>query len=146
MYADLRDLEFFALLNGSHARLLGVPLTERDAAWLYGEAPFVVLAHDTSADPRFTYANRAAQACFGYGLEEFLALPSRLSADGSQQETRRAVFERVARDGFVTGYSGVRVAKSGRRLRIENATIWRLIDGQGVLHGEAAAFGRWTDL
>jgi hypothetical protein len=52
------DPDFFALLTGSHARLLGRPLVPpgRGAGWLYREAPFAVLAHDTSPDPRFTYA------------------------------------------------------------------------------------------
>ena len=53
--------------------------TPRDG-WLYEHAPFGLLAHDTSADPRFVYANSTAQGCFGYAWEEFVGLPSRLSA------------------------------------------------------------------
>lgn len=134
---------FFDLLNESHRRLLGRPLVQQNVSWLYHDAPFVVLAHDTAADPLFTYANRTAQTLFGYGWDEFLRLPSRLSAEPALQSARQSVFERVARDGFVTGYTGVRVTKDGRRFRIEDATIWRLTDEDGRSRGEAATFARW---
>ena len=71
------DPDFFALLTESYARLLGKPLVPpgADADWLYAKAPFVVLAHSTADDPKFIYANKAAQACFGYSLDEFLRCP-----------------------------------------------------------------------
>ncbi|WP_437377230.1 MEKHLA domain-containing protein [Inquilinus limosus] len=40
----------------------------------------------------------------------------------------------------MTSYRDLRVAKSGRRFWIENATVWRLIDEAGTLHGQAATF------
>ncbi len=140
------DAFFFELMSGSFARLVGRPIGARSASWLYRDAPFVVLAHNTDADPRFIYANRAAQACFGYGWDEFVTLPSRLSAEAGLREKRQAVLESVARDGFVGGYSGIRIAKSGRRFRIADAVIWQLIDEAGTLHGQAATFAEWTDV
>ena len=142
------DPDFFALLTESYARLLGKPLVPpgADADWLYAKAPFVVLAHSTADDPIFIYANKAAQACFGYSLDEFLALPSRLSAEAPQQAARQALLEKVSRDGFITGYSGVRVAKSGRRFIIEDGVLWELTDRAGVRHGQAATFQSWRDL
>ncbi len=142
------DPAFFALLTGSYARLVGTPLVrqDKDASWLYREAPFVVLAHSTDPDPNFIYANKAAQACFGYSFEEFLALPSRLSAEPTDRAQRRALLEKVARDGFLSGYSGVRVAKSGRRFIIEDGIVWELIDRAGMRHGQAATFGSWRDV
>ncbi|HET9273990.1 MAG TPA: MEKHLA domain-containing protein [Methyloceanibacter sp.] len=142
------DPDFFALLTESYARLLGKPLVPpgADADWLYAKAPFVVLAHSTADDPKFIYANKAAQACFGYSLDEFLALPSRLSAEAPQQAARQALLEKVSRDGFITGYSGVRVAKSGRRFIIEDGVLWELTDRAGVRHGQAATFQSWRDL
>jgi hypothetical protein len=133
-------------LTGSFRRLVGRPLTARDATWLYGEAPFVVLAHDTQPDPIFIYANKAAQDCFGYGAEEFLTLPSRLSAEAMLREKRQAVLDAVARDGFVAGYSGIRIAKSGRRFRIRDAVVWQLIDTAGIVRGQAATFADWEDV
>ena len=78
---------FFALLTDSYARLVGKSLVPpgKDADWLYRYAPFVVLAHGTEHDPKFIYANKAAQACFEYSWDEFLALPSRLSAEAPDQ-------------------------------------------------------------
>jgi hypothetical protein len=145
------DPRFFALLAGSFARLVGRPLVDErlgaaSAAWLYGEAPFVVVAHNTDPDPRFVYANRAAQACFGYGWDEFVTLPSRFSAEAELQEKRQAVLDAVARDGFVTGYGGIRVARSGRRFRISDTIIWQLIDEAGAVRGQAATFAEWEDV
>lgn len=142
-YPDLsQDPAFFDLLTGSHRRLVGRPLVPdgADAAWLDGTAPFAVLAHDGGVDPCFVYANRAAQACFGYDRTELVGLPSRLSAEAPERAERQRLLDAVARDGFVTGYSGIRVARDGRRFRIADGTVWQLIDADGVSRGQAAAF------
>jgi hypothetical protein len=142
------DPEFFALLTGSYARLVSAPLVPKgkDATWLYGEAPFVVLAHNTEADPIFIYANQAAQKCFSYSWDEFMTLPSRLSAERADQAARQALLDAVAKNGFMTGYSGVRVAKSGARFRIEHGVVWELLDPEGVRRGQAATFSYWQRL
>jgi hypothetical protein len=142
------NADFFALLTDSYARLLGKTLVPagNDAQWLYRDAPFVVLAHSTEADPKFIYANAAAQRCFGYSWDEFLSLPSRLSAEMPDQAARQKLLEQVTRNGFMTGYSGVRVAKSGRRFIIEDGIVWELIDGSGARQGQAATFRSWRDL
>ncbi|QGY02075.1 MEKHLA domain-containing protein [Methylobacterium mesophilicum SR1.6/6] len=145
--ADLsRDPDFFAVLAGSYARRLGTPLVPpgRDAGWLYDAAPFAVLAHDGGADPRFVYANRAAQACFGYGREELIGLPSRLSAEAPERAERQRLLDAVTRDGFTRGYRGLRIAKDGRRFWIERAVVWQL-DRDGVTVGQAATFSEWRD-
>ena len=147
--ADLsRDPAFFALLTDSYARLVGQPLGPpgKDADWLYRDAPFVVLAHGTEHDPKFIYANKAAQACFEYSWDEFLALPSRLSAEAPDQAERQKLLEEVTRNGFLSGYSGLRVAKSGRRFIIEHGVVWELIDREGMRHGQAATFLSWRDV
>jgi PAS domain S-box-containing protein len=141
------DPAFFDLLTGSYAGLVGAPLVPEgaNATWLYCNAPFIVLAHGTDADPNFIYANKAAQACFGYSLEEFLGLPSRLSAEPADQAERQRLLDQVAQNGFLAGYSGIRVAKSGRRFRIDDGIVWEL-DGDGVRHGQAATFGNWRNV
>lgn len=138
------DPEFFRLLAGSYHRLLGKPLVPgglsaaEGAAWLYEEAPFGILAHDTAPDPIFVYGNKRAQAIFGYDWHELIVLPSRLSAEVAERSERQASLDRVVRDGFVTGYRSVRVAKSGRRFWIEHATVWQLLDSAGNHRGQAA--------
>ena len=140
------DPEFFALLTGSFRRLVGRVLTDRDAAWLYDEAPFVVLSHDTQSDPVFIYANKAAQDRFGYDWAEFLTLPSRLSAEAPLREERQRLLDTVRAKGFIDDYAGIRIAKSGRRFRIKDAIVWQLIGPDGTVHGQAATFADWEDV
>jgi PAS domain-containing protein len=148
---ELADLSlaprFFDLLNESHCRFTGKPLVEagRGAQWLYHDATFVVVAHNTDEDPRFIYANRAAQACFGYSWNEFMALPSRLSAQAPDRAERQALLDTVARKGFASGYRGLRIAKCGRRFWIDDGFVWQLVGEDGTLWGQAATFRRWRD-
>ncbi len=115
------------------------------AYWLYEEAPFCLLVHNTAADPRFVYANRAAQACFEFEWDEMTRLPSRLSAETPNREERQGLIEAVTRTGFATGYRGLRIAKSGRRFWIEDVTMWQLTDVTGTVRGQAAAYNHWRD-
>jgi hypothetical protein len=62
------------------------------------------------------------------------------------REERQSILEKVDRDGFVAGYGGVRIAKSGRRFRISGTVIWQLIDDSGIVRGQAATFGDWSDI
>ena len=142
------DPDFFSLLTGSYARLLGTPLAPVDSGpgWLYREAPFVLLAHNGEPDPRFIYANLAAQACFGYSWNEFIGLQSRRSADASAQAERQRLLDAVSQTGFVCDYRGVRVTKSGRHFMIAGGIVWQLLDAAGVLHGQAATFSSWLDV
>ena len=141
------DPEFFRLLQNSYERLVGSPLAPpgNGASWLYHQAPFAVLAHNTDPDPRFIYANRTAQLCFEYPWDEITRLRSRLSAEVPNQAERQYVLDTVARDGFVSGYRGLRIARSGRRFWIEQGTVWQLVDEDGVRRGQAALFRSWRD-
>jgi PAS domain S-box-containing protein len=139
---DLRlDEDFARLLTGSYLRLVGRRLaTGEGATWLYMRASFCLLAHDGAEDPRFIYANKAAQACFGYEWDEFIGLPSRLSAEAPELAERERLLEAVRREGFIEDYRGVRVTKSGQRFLVEQAVVWELIDEAGKRHGQAALF------
>ncbi len=136
------DGEFFDLLTGSYARLVGSPLvpTGSGPRWLYHEAPFAVVAHNTEPDPRFVYANEAAQRCFEYSWDEFTALRSRFSAEVADQAERQQLLDAVTRNGFMNGYRGMRVARSGRRFWIRDGVVWQLVDINGVQRGQAATF------
>jgi PAS domain S-box-containing protein len=143
------DNELFRLLDTSYARFVGrslAPSNTDAAAWLYREAPFAVLAHDTSSDPRFIYANETAQRCFEYSWNELIGMHSRLSAQEPAQAERQRLLDTVTRNGFATDYRGVRVAKSGRRFWILDGTVWQLYDENGVRRGQAAMFTKWQDL
>jgi MEKHLA domain len=146
------DPAFFQLLANSYERLLKRPLVpagmsvEQATRWLYEEAPFGILAHDTSADPLFVYGNRAAQKRFEYVWDEIVGLPSRLSAEAPNREERQAFLERVERDGYVEGYRGIRVTKFAKRFWIEDATVWQIYDDAGVHRGQAAMLPKTRDL
>jgi hypothetical protein len=136
------------LLTSSYATLVGgrlVPDEVSDvAAWLY-DAPFGLLAHDTSPDPVFVYANRTAQEHFEYGWDEFVGLPSRLSAGEEDRNARAALLDAVRRQGYTDDYRGPRVAKSGRRFWIDDVTVWNLITPGSERVGQAALIRRWSD-
>ncbi|NLS21177.1 MEKHLA domain-containing protein [Rhizobium sp. P40RR-XXII] len=141
------DDAFFDLLTDSFRRIVGVALVDEGTGtdWLYRDAPFVVVAHNTDADPRFVYANKAAQNCFEYPWDEFVTLPSRLSAELPDRAERQRLLDAVTRDGFISDYRGLRIAKSGRRFWIEDGIVWQLVDRDGNLRGQAATFSKWKD-
>jgi hypothetical protein len=149
--ALIHDPAFIGFIIGAYRHWFGEDLAPAalglaDAArWLYDDAPFCLLAHNAAADPRFVYANRAAQTCFEYDWSEMTSLPSRLSAEASDRRERQEFIARVARDGFATGYRGLRVAKSGRRFWIENVAMWQLTDAAGAVRGQAAVYNAWRD-
>jgi hypothetical protein len=145
------DPEFFDLLVSSYRRIVGREPAflehgvHHSAEWLYAQASHCVLAHNTDPDPRFIYANRAAQNAFEYDWDEIISLPSRLSAEPVDREERQRLLEAVARHGFAIGYSGMRIARSGRRFLIEDGVVWHLIDRDGAVRGQAATFAHWRD-
>ncbi|MFD8819698.1 MEKHLA domain-containing protein [Streptomyces sp. NPDC059627] len=147
-----RGPAFAQLLLSSHERLTGTPLCPtafpdagEAARWLYRAAPFGLLAHGAGPDPVFIYANATAQKCFEYPWEEFVRLPSRLSAEPDAQGDRDAFVHSVTTRGYASGYRGLRIARSGRRFWIEDVTMWNLLDLDGTCHGQAAIFQSWTE-
>lgn len=138
------DLEL--LLHDSYRRRLGRELaTAAGGADLY-TAPAVVLMHGTQADPLFCYANRTAQSLWGFTWDEFIAMPSRLSAEPEVQAERGRLLERARSQGFIDDYAGVRIASDGRRFRIRGVVLWTVDDAAGVRHGQAAVFRDWQAL
>lgn len=150
---DLTDQKRLALIAESHLRLTGRPLVS--PAWVspgsdtiaaMWAAPQVILAHGTQDDPLFFYGNKQALKLFELTSEQLAAMPSRLSAEPLCREERANLLARVARDGFIDDYSGVRVSRTGKRFRIQQATVWDLIDETGVKYGQAATFANWEFL
>lgn len=137
-----------ALILDSHVRLLGRPLMPAadgaGAAERLYRAPLAVLAHDARPDPVFFYANLAAQRLFEMPWHDLVRLPSRLSAEPLARDERQRLLDRVARHGCIDDYAGVRISATGRRFRIAGATVWNLLDAQGCLVGQAAAFAHWV--
>jgi hypothetical protein len=116
---------------------------EEDAQRLY-DAPFVVVSHGTEPDPILNYGNRAALELWEMTAAEFVATPSRLTAEPMLREARERILAETARMGFVSGYDGVRISAKGRRFTIHDTTIWTVTDPSGRALGQAATFARWT--
>jgi hypothetical protein len=132
-----------ALLRASYLYWTGEHLTpaelnDDEAIEVLMHAPFAVVSHDSASDPIFNYANQHALEIFEMDWQEFTQLPSRLSAETDNQEKRSKALNEVSRNGFVRNYSGIRIAKSGRRFWIRDTTIWNLVTPDGQLYGQAA--------
>jgi len=105
-------------------------------------APFVLVSHGTEPDPVLNYGNAAALALWEMAWAEFTRTPSRLTAEAPNREERARLLAAVTAHGFIDDYSGIRIAKTGRRFRIAQATVWNLLDETGNYSGQAALFSR----
>jgi PAS domain-containing protein len=101
----------------------------------------VVLSHAGGDDPRFVYANAAAAHAWRTTPGELIGMPSRLSAPPDHRQSRQAMLEEASRTGFITGYSGTRIASDGSLFVIEDATLWTVDFSEGK--GQAVVFRSW---
>jgi hypothetical protein len=131
-----------ALIAESFRRLLGRPLVPdaNDVLSALWDAPLAIVAHGTEADPLFFFGNRAALIRFESTVEQFVGMPSRRSAEAPSRDERQALLDRVARDGFIDDYAGIRISARGFRFPIRDAVVWNLTGPDGAIHGQAAAF------
>ena len=145
---DIPDEPRLPLIADSYRRRTGRSLVRAgdDLAAALWWAPRVVVAHGVEDDPVFFYGNRRALELFELDFAAFTRLPSRYSAEPLARSERARLLRRVDRDGFIDDYAGVRISSTGRRFRIEQATVWNLVDDAGRNQGQAATFDRWTFL
>ena len=126
--------------------LVEAGLSPEEAARRIFHAPFVVLSHNVDPDPVLNYGNLAGLDLFDMTWEALVVTPSRYTAEAVEREERAQLLARVAANGFIDDYTGVRISKKGCRFRIENATVWNLTDNRGVRRGQAVVFDTWTFL
>jgi PAS domain-containing protein len=132
--------ELQALMHASFFRRTGRHLREVAGGDDLYHAPAIVLMHGTQADPIFCFANLAAQKQWGYTWAEFVTLPSRFSIEPDGQAAREHLLARARAHGFIDDYSGVRIARDGRRFHIREVILWNVDDDNGVACGQAAVF------
>jgi MEKHLA domain len=118
---------------------------EEQARRLY-HASFIVISHGTEEDPILNYGNRAALSLWEMSWEEFTNTPSRLTAEPLEQAERAKLLAEVSKKGFMDGYRGVRISRTGRPFRVEKAIVWNLVDEKDRPCGQAATFRQWTYL
>lgn len=152
---DDRALQGFELIESSYRGLFGDSLGEgadlaERARWVYLDAPFSLLAYETSGDTsgerKFTYANSTAQRCFEYSWDELIGMPSQELAPKDQRPNRDLLISQVEQRGYVRDIRGIRVAKSGRLFMVEDVLVWNLMDAAGLWCGQAAKFPRWSSV
>ena len=107
------------------------------------EAPFVVVSHGTQADPVLNYGNRTALKLWHITIDQLRQTPSRLTAEPLHRDERARLLDRTTQQGFVDDYQGIRIATTGRRFLIRQATVWNLHDATFARVGQAATFSQW---
>ena len=135
---NLWHREHAVILDKSLRELTGSALLPRpnaspaECSSLADNQHLCVLSHGTEDDPIFNYATAAALDLFEYDWDTFVEMPSRLSAEAEEQAERARLLEKVATDGFVSNYKGVRVTRTGRRFMIRDCVIWNLFTREDV--------------
>lgn len=109
-------------------------------------APFVLVSHGTETDPVLNYGNQPALTLWEMSWDEITRTPSRLTAEAPNREERARLLAAVTARGFIDDYSGIRISKTGRRFRIQQATVWNLLGENGNDAGQAAMFSQWEFL
>ena len=139
------------ILVDSFQQLTGDRLIERqDTPEQLAEAlflaPFVIVSHGIQADPIFNYGNQTALKLWEVSWNDFLQMPSRLSAEPIDREARALMLQQAAAKGYIDNYQGVRISSTGKRFLVEKAVVWNLQDNSGNKCGQAATFANWTFL
>lgn len=138
--------EHCKLLVDSYRRWTGqelVPAERGDGISLEEQlfaAPRVILSHGTESDPVLNYGNRLALELWEMDWDQLTGKPSRLTAEPMERAERDRFFTQVTANGYVDNYTGIRISSTGKRFYIVNATVWNLVDEQGVYLGQAATF------
>ncbi|OTG92866.1 MEKHLA domain-containing protein [Acinetobacter sp. ANC 3832] len=132
-------------INQSFLKYMGRNLPSPDLTsdffeWIDQFAPYHLLAHKHDVEPTFIYANQQAIKTFGYTLDEFLNLKSKLSASEIDRAERSRLLNIVQENGIAMNYKGPRVKKNGDLFMIQNGIVWKIFDDQNQEIGHAALF------
>lgn len=112
----------------------------------FHDGDFALLTHRGDADATLNYGNARALALWECDWASFTAMPSRHTAPRERRAARAGMMDQVVTKGFVTGYSGERISRTGRRFLIQDGIVWRLCDADGTPFGVAAFVPRVTFL
>lgn len=151
IWAQPEIIQWSQILLNSYEKLLGRKLIQRktdleERAKDLFFAPFVVVSHGTQSDPIYNYANQIALKLWEMSWQDFTQMPSRLSAEPIERESRDKLLDTVAKQGYIDNYAGVRISKTGKRFLIDRAIVWNLTDAEEKFCGQAATFPQWSFL
>lgn len=151
-WREPQALQQSQLILNSYQYWFGEPLIdrhnddiEREARALF-EAPFPVLSHGCQTDPILNYGNRAALELWEMNGLEFTQMPSRQTAESTDQGDRARLLEDVTTKGYSKNYSGIRISRTGKRFYIPQVFVWNLMDDSGIYRGQAASFREYRYL
>ena len=147
----LSIISHIELLLKSYYRWTGKNIADfkglpEENAELVINAPFALVSHDTADDPVFNFGNKTALELFELDWDSFTRLHSRKSAEPVNREERAEILRRVTENGFIDDYCGIRISSTGKRFMITNATVWNVVDDDGLYKGQAAFFDKWEYL
>ncbi len=103
-------------------------------------ADFYLLSHNTAVDPVLTYGNQQVLDRWEVSWKELTAMRSSDTAKPIDRADRSTLMAQVKAHNYVSGYSGIRISKTGREFQILDGTIWNLLLNDGSFYGQAAWF------
>jgi hypothetical protein len=103
-------------------------------------AGFYLLSHNTAMDPVLTYGNQQVLDRWEVSWQELTAMHSSDTAKPIDRSQRAALMAQVKLHNYISGYSGVRVSKTGKEFQILDGIVWNLFLNDGSFYGQAAWF------
>ena len=103
-------------------------------------ADFYLLSHNTAIDPVLTYGNQQVLDRWEVSWQELISMRSSDTAKSIDQTQRSMLMAQVKQHNYISGYSGIRVSKTGKEFQILDAIIWNLFLADGSFYGQAARF------
>jgi hypothetical protein len=110
------------------------------------EAPFAVLSGGPQEDQILNYGNLTTLGLWEMDWDTLVRTPSRYTAEPMHRDERAEFLRQVRENGYIDNYQGIRISSTGKRFRIEQATVWNLINQRGEFVGQAATFKSVTRL
>ncbi len=142
---DFHDA-FVQKVLASHLRVVGRPLLAGWNGRNVWSGDFALLTHRGDRRAMLNYGNTFALGLWACDWQQFTATPSSATAPDDDRASREAMMQQVVREGFVSGYEGRRVSRTGRPFLIQDVTIWRLLEENGESFGVAAFFRQYKHL
>jgi hypothetical protein len=117
---------------------LKLPLECLGESVYYGD--FYLLTHNGAPDPVLNYGNRRALEQWECTWSQLTSMYARDTAKSDEQSARQLVMSEVLQKGFLAGYNGERISRTGKLFRIQDVIIWNIVGAQNQLIGQAAFF------
>jgi MEKHLA domain len=109
-------------------------------------ADFYLLSHNHAEDPILNYGNQRVLDLWEMSWAELIQMPSKETAKPIDRQARSVFMEQVRSQNYVSGYSGIRISKTGTEFKILDGTVWNVFTSDGNLDGQAAWFKSYESI